>query len=317
MIYSLAILLLWTISFFFAGIEAGLLSIDPVRLRHQVKQNVPAAIRLDRLTKQPERLLVTVLLVTNFANILGLLLLTKLLVARFGFSGYLWAIGISLPIYLFVLSVLPKSLFRRFPFRALAKLGGLLEGVSILLWPVLEIGERARKIILPRRAEAGRLFIAREELKQIAVQSEHEGALTSTERAMIHNVVDFRNVRAADVMVPLARAVTVGPDSSIDEALRLSAANGVDRLPVISEEGEAIGLVNTLDILLDETRRESLSRYMRRIVSARDAEPAYRIIQRLRAARVGLAAVTDAQRKLIGIVTGEDAIKRLVQVGRF
>ena len=317
MIYGFAIFLLWTISFFFAGIEAGLLSIDPVRLRHQVKQNLPAAIRLDRLTKQPERLLVTVLLVTNFANILGLLLLTKLLVSRFGISGYLWALIIALPIYLFVLSVLPKSLFRRFPFRALAKLGGVLEGVSILLWPVLEIGERARKIILPRRAEAGRLFIAREELKQIAVQSEREGALTSTERAMIHNVVDFRNVRAADVMVPLARAVTVRPDSSIDEALRLSATNGVDRLPVISEEGEAIGLVNTLDILLDETRRESLSRYMRRIVSARDAEPAYRIIQRLRAARVGLAAVTDAQRKLIGIVTGEDAIKRLVQVGRF
>jgi CBS domain containing-hemolysin-like protein len=317
MIYGFAIFLLWTISFFFAGIEAGLLSIDPVRLRHQVKQNLPAAIRLDRLTKQPERLLVTVLLVTNFANILGLLLLTKLLVARFGISGYLWALIIALPIYLFVLSVLPKSLFRRFPFRALAKLGGVLEGVSILLWPVLEIGERARKIILPRRVEAGRLFIAREELKQIAVQSEREGALTSTERAMIHNVVDFRNVRAADVMVPLARAVTVRPDSSIDEALRLSATNGVDRLPVISEEGEAIGLVNTLDILLDETRRESLSRYMRRIVSARDAEPAYRIIQRLRAARVGLAAVTDAQRNLIGIVTGEDAIKRLVQVGRF
>jgi CBS domain containing-hemolysin-like protein len=317
MIYGFAILLLWTISFFFAGIEAGLLSIDPVRLRHQVKQNLPAAIRLDRLTKQPERLLVTVLLVTNFANILGLLLLTQLLVARFGISGYLWALVIALPIYLFVLSVLPKSLFRRFPFRALAKLGGLLEGVSFLLWPVLEIGERARKIILPRRAEAGRLFIAREELKQIAVQSEREGALTSTERAMIHNVVDFRNVRAADVMVPLARAVTVRPDSSIDEALRLSATNAVDRLPVISEEGEAIGLVNTLDILLDETRRESLSRYMRRIVSARDAEPAYRIIQRLRAARVGLAAVTDAQRKLIGIVTGEDAIKQLVQVGRF
>ena len=98
---------------------------------------------------------------------------------------------------------------------------------------------------------------------------------------------------------------------------RLSAQNSVDRLPVISDDGEAIGLVNTLDILLDESRRESLSRYMRRIVIARDAEPAYRIIQRLRAARLGLAAVIDSQRKLIGIVTAEDAIKRLVQVGRF
>ena len=316
-LYGFAIFILWTISFFFAGIEAGLLSIDPVRLRHQVKQNVAAALRLDRLTKQPERLLITVLLVTNFANIVSLLLFTTVLVARFGTAGYLWSIVIALPIYLFVLGVLPKSLFRRFPFRALARLGGVLEVVSILLWPVLEIGERIRNLLLPRRAESGRLFIAREELKQIAVQSEHEGSLTSTERAMIHNVVDFRNVRATDVMVPLERAVTVRPDTSIEEALRLSAENSVDRLPVISDDGEAIGLVNTLDILLDDSRRESLTRYMRRIVTARDAEPAYRIIQRLRAARLGLAAVIDSQRKLIGIVTGEAAIKRLVQVGRF
>jgi putative hemolysin len=314
MMYGLAILLLWTISFFFAGIEAGLLSVDPVRLRHQVKQGRSAALRLDRLTKRPERLLVTVLLVTNFANILGLLLLTKVLVARFGTLGFALAVVIALPIYLFILSVLPKSLFRRFPFRALAALGGVLEWFSILLWPVLEIGERLRQLLLGRRAaESGRIFIAREELKQIAVQSEREGSLTSTERAMIHNVVDFRNVRASDVMIPISKAVTVRPDTSIEEALRLSAANGVDRLPVISEEGEAIGLVNTLDILLEDARRDSLQRYMRRIVTARDAEPAYRIIQRLRAARLGLAAVIDSQRNLIGIVTGEDAIKRLVQ----
>jgi CBS domain containing-hemolysin-like protein len=310
--------LLWTISFLFAGIEAGLLSVDPVRLRHHVKQRRPAALRLERLTKRPERLLITVLLVTNFANILGLLLLTKLLVGEFGTLGFALAILIALPFYLFVLSVLPKSLFRRFPFRALAALGGVLEWISILLWPILEIGDRAGRLFVRRRtAEPGRIFIAREELKQIAVQSEREGSLTSTERAMIHNVVDFRNVRASDVMVPLAKAVTVRPDTPIEEALRLSAVHSVERLPIISEEGEAIGLVNTLDILLEETRRESLGRYMRRIVIARDAEPAYRIIQRLRAARLGLAAVIDSQRNLIGIVTGEDAIKRLVQVGRF
>ncbi len=313
MIWILAILLLWTVSFFFAGIEAGLLSVDPVRLRHQVKQGRSAAVRLDRLTKRPERLLITVLLVTNFANILSLLFLTKLLVGQFGVAGFLFALLIALPIYLFVLSVLPKALFRRFPFRALAKLGGVLEGASIVLWPVLEIGERVRNLLLPRQAEARRIFIAREELKQIAVQSEREGSLTSTERAMIHNVVDFRNVRAADVMVPLEKTVTVTPETPIEEALRVSADRGVERLPVISAEGEALGLVNTLDILFDESRRESLTRYMRRVVIARDAEPAYRIIQRLRAARLGLAAVIDAQRKLIGIVTAEDAIKRLVQ----
>jgi CBS domain containing-hemolysin-like protein len=48
-------------------------------------------------------------------------------------------------------------------------------------------------------------------------------------------------------------------------------------------------------------------------VTANAAEPAYRILQRLRAARLGLAAVLDPEKRLLGIVTGEDMIKRLVQ----
>jgi CBS domain containing-hemolysin-like protein len=316
MIYGFLILCLWTVSFFFAGIEAGLLSIDPVRLRHHVKQRKPSALRLGRLMRRPERLLITVLLVTNMADILGLLLLTKLLVASFGYAGFLASILIALPIYLLVLAVLPKSLFRRFPFRALAALAGVLDFVSIALWPVLEIGERLGRLLIPRRgSEGARLFVAREELKQIAVQSEREGSLTSTERAMIHNVVDFRNVKASDVMVPLGKAMSIRPDTPIDEILELTAATGIDRLPVISPEGQAVGIVNVLDILLDQTRRESLASYTRRIVTANDNEPAYRIIQRLRAARLGLAAVIDSQRRLIGIVTGEDIIKRLMQIG--
>ena len=313
MTYAFLILLCWTVSFFFAGIEAGLLSVDPVRLRHYVKQGKASALRLERLTKHPERLLITVLLVTNMAGICGLLLLTKLLVFSLGYAGFFWAIVVALPIYLFVLSVLPKSLFRRFPLRALAALAGVLNFVSFLLWPVLELGGRVGRLFIPRQAsKSARLFIAREDLKQIAVQGEREGSLTSTERAMIHNVVDFRNVKASDVMVPIEKAVTVRPDTSVEETLKLSATAGVDRLPVISE-GQAIGIVNIFDILFDETRRESLGNYTRRIVTAHDDEPAYRIVQRLRAARLGLAAVIDSQKRLIGVVSSEETIKRLVQ----
>jgi magnesium and cobalt exporter, CNNM family len=317
MTYAFLILLCWTVSFFFAGIEAGLLSVDPVRLRHYVKQGRASALRLERLTKRPERLLITVLLVTNMAGICGLLVLTKLLVSSLGYAGFFWAIALALPIYLFVLSVLPKSLFRRFPLRALAALAGVLNVVSILLWPILELGGRIGRLLMPRQAsKSARLFIAREDLKQIAVQGEREGSLTSTERAMIHNVVDFRNVKASDVMVPIEKAVTVRPDTPIDETLKLSAAAGVDRLPVIFG-GQATGIVNIFDILFDETRRESLANYTRRIVTANDDEPAYRIVQRLRAARLGLAAVIDSQKRLIGVVTAEDIIKRLVQSGAF
>src|SRR5437868_7824321 len=303
----------WAISFLFNGIEAGLTSIDPVRLRHHVKLNRPAAVRLDRLLKTPERLLVTVLLVTNVADILALLLVTRFLVFRFAETGFLLTILIALPVYLFVLGVLPKSMFRRFPFRALSPLAGLLEIVMTALWPILAAGAALGRLFLPAKRKRGGLFAAREELKQITSQSEREGSLTATERAMIHNVVDFQNVTARDVMKPLSKVASLKPDSAIEDVFSVSRSTGFDCLPVIGANGDAIGLVNVLDILLDRDHPRSISRYIRRMVTVQESEPAGRAVQRLRAARLGLAAVADHKRNWIGDVTREDLIARLIR----
>ena len=309
----LVIFALCAVSFVFSGLEAGLLAADPVRLRHDARQR-KGARRIARLLEQPQRLLVTVLLITNVADILAILLATRLLVGSFGKPGYLLAGATSIPVYLFLLGVLPKSLFRRMPFSALGALGGILETATIALSPLLTIGERMGRLILPRRAsDRARLFAAREELKQVVVQSEREGSLSATERAMIHNVVDFRNVRVGDVMVALPQAVTVQPGASIESVLALSNRSGIDCFPIVSHDGKAIGLVNVLDVVFDGGEPKPLATYTRRIVTVGDREPAYRIIRRLRAARLGLAAVLDGKRRLIGIVTEDALIKRLVQ----
>jgi putative hemolysin len=306
----------WIISFFFNGIESGLLSIDPVRLRQNVKRRVPTALQLNRLLKQPERLMATVLLITNAADIVALLLLTSQLYRWYGYAGFLFALVIALPLYLFVLSVLPKSLFRRFPFRALARLAGVLEFTSKLFSPLLELGARLGKLLLPGHAgKRGRLFAAREELKQITTESEREGALTATERAMIHSVVDFRSCKVRDVMVPSGKVVALQSGASTQEALELSISTGLDRLPVLAPDGQPAGLVNILDILLDRNGNRPLAEYVRRVVTTTDDEPAYRVMQQLRAARLGLAAVVDRKDIFHGIVATEDLVRRLVAAG--
>jgi len=306
----------WIVSFFFNGIESGLLSIDPVRLRQNVKRRVPAALQLNRLLKQPERLLATVLLITNAADIVALLLLTSQLFRWYGYVGFLFALVIALPVYLFLLSVLPKSLFRRFPFRALVRLAGVLEFTSILFSPLLELGARLGKLLLPGHAgKRGRLFAARDELKQITTQSEREGALTATERAMIHSVVDFRGSKVRDVMLPTAKVVALSSGASTQEALELSTSTGLDRLPVLAPDGQPTGLVNVPDILLERDGNKPLGEYIRRIITTTDDEPAYRVLQQLRAARLGLAAVVDRKNKFRGIVAIEDLVRRLVSTG--
>ena len=145
------------VSFLYAGIEAGLLSASRVRLRSRVHQGDPAAIRLDRLLAHPERLLATVLIVTNFADVAALVIVANALVDRYGRWGYLVTGVVMLPVYLLGVQLLPKSLFRRFPYRALAALAGLLEITAKVLAPLLIVVEwtvwlgRARPVSVGKR----------------------------------------------------------------------------------------------------------------------------------------------------------------------
>ena len=309
----LLVVLCWIISFLFSGIEAGLLALNPVRLRHRAKSGDGGAQRLQRMLKQPERLFITVLLVTNAADIIALIILTQKLVIRWGWTGYPIAVAIALPVYLFLLGVLPKSLFRRFPLRAVVRLSGLLEIVTKLLTPLHAVGAFIERSIFARAKNPPRLFAGREELKMITVQSEKSGALSSTERAIIHNVVDFTNVKVTDVMVPLEKTVSFKNDDTRDKVLEVSGKLGIDRFPIFAENAKPLGLINIYDLLFDTDPSHPVRQYMRRIITASENESAYRVVRRLRAARIGLAAVTDRHERSIGIVALEDLVRQLVQ----
>ncbi|HYR58070.1 MAG TPA: CNNM domain-containing protein [Chthoniobacteraceae bacterium] len=308
-----AVLVCALVSFVFSGIEAGLLSINRVRLRHRVKLRDASAIVVNRLLARPERLLVTVLLVTNFMNVFALTLATQECVASFGSRGYLIALGAALPLYLICLELLPKSLFRRFPYRAVAFLCTPLRLADTLLSPLHFAGQTAARALLGQRPPSQqKLFVAREDFKYLTIESEMTGALGTAERQMIHNVVDFRAITAEQVMVPMEKVRTIRATASVEELLRESQAQHLDRWPVLGDDGRIAGLVQIFDLALDGRRAGTVEDFQRRIIKVAPHEPAYSIVRKLRAARTTMAAVTDADGRPLGIVTWEDLIQRLV-----
>jgi CBS domain containing-hemolysin-like protein len=309
-LFAIAICLL--VSGIFSGIEAGILSINRVRLRHQVKLREKAALRLNRLLAHPERLLITVLIVTNLMNVLAVALSTQLLVARIGHWGYLVAFVVWLPVYLGV-ELFPKSLFRRFPFRALAIFSEMLRLADWLLAPLLAVGSAMyRKFFAKKESELKKIFIAREDFKYLTIESERSGVLRKTEREMIHNVLDFRNVAARDLMIPRASVRTIANTAPVEELLAISRSEHIERLPVASGSGDIVGIVNVFEVLLDRRDTGGVGAHTRRIVSVAHDESAYNLIRKLRAARCHLAAILDPDGKTLGVVRYEDLIKRLV-----
>ena len=300
------------VSFVFSGIEAGIFSVNRVRLAHQAKQRDPAALKLERLISRPDRLLVTVLIVTNFANISALILVTQHLVATYGANGYWIALGIYLPVFLLGLELIPKSLFRRFPYRALAALAEPLRIANLLLAPMHIVGEAIQRLMGGKdTAMQQRLYLAREDFKYFAEEGERSGSLTKVESELISNVVDFRGETAKDVMVPLDPARMIAASAPISELLLRSADMHQDRWLVRDEKDTIIGVVSAFDVLMAGRRDVQVSAYTRRVVTVNSNEPAHSVLTKLRAARTTVAVVRGANDP-VGRLTWEDLIRHLV-----
>ena len=309
----LVIALCLAVSFVFSGIEAGILSVNRVRLAHRAKQREPAALKLKRLLAQPDRLLITVLVVTNMANIFALVLGALSLHDALGRSGYVVALAIYLPLYLFGLELLPKSIFRRFPYRALAALSEPLRLVDLVLSPMHIIGGIAQRLLFGGRPpEQQRLFLGREDFKYLTNEGERTGTLTKTEREMIHNVVDFRGLTAKDVMVPLDPASQISADTPVGSLIGQASRRGREPWFLCDDKGNVTGVVDDFEVLLEGRRDVEASVYQRRIVQVGPNEPAYSVLRKLRAARSTVAAVRGPGTSPIGRVTWEDLIRKLV-----
>jgi len=301
------------ISFIFSGGEAGILSLNRLRLRQLSRSGDSAAIRLWRLVEEPSRLFITVLCVTGLANIIAMLILTSWFVHAFKAWGYLCSILIAFPVFLILTEMLPKSFFRRFPYQALASIAVLLEIASLLLTPLMSVGAWGAVHIF-RLKRPQEVFVAREDLKSVTRQIEKMGMLSSIERQMIHNVVDFRAVTVKSVMVKRDRVVTLKIGTPVEAVVNIFLQTRFDSLPVVNDQREIIGLINVFDVILDKKPGENVDAYLRRMLVAREDEPASLALHRLRAAfPQTLALVVDAEDHTVGVVGIEDLLGPLVK----
>lgn len=311
---ALALALCLVTSFLFSGTEAGILSLNRVRLRHRLKIHDRAAVKLQRLVSHPERMLVTVLLVTNLMNICAILLVTRVCVREWGTPGYFAAGAICLPLWQFCLELLPKSLFRRFPYRSLAATSDVLRLADLVLSPLLALGGVILRLA-PRKPEERKLFAAREDFKYLTIESERQGTLLPVEREMIYNVMDLGAAKARDVMVPMERVRSLPVSATVPELLELARATGLERFPLVDRDGDFVALVNVFEVLMEGARKQQVSAYQRRLVTVTPGEEAYSIMKKLRAARGTLAAVMDKEKGAVGLVGFEDLARLLVRVG--
>jgi CBS domain containing-hemolysin-like protein len=299
------------VAFVFSGIEAGLLSLNRVRLRHLIKRGDRKALLLEALLRDGERMMITVLVVTNWATLAALFLSTRELVAWFGRWGYGVSLVLGVVTRLLVVEVFPRVLFRGMGYRAVAVWTVPLLWVDGVLGPMHRFGKWFSRRFFRKRLPTGhRLFVGREDFKYLASSGERGGEISPEAAAWIRRVIDFRSVPVGRLMRGFGGAVMVGEDVSVDALRGRGRREQWGRVLRRGADGVVTGWVDVGDVM-----RGAGGVVERRVLRALVTESALLVLRRMRSLGTPVAVVVEDGGGEVGYLFREDLERALLLSG--
>jgi CBS domain containing-hemolysin-like protein len=288
-----------------------------LRIRQQMRAGQRSARVLHDYLENPENFLWTILVGNTVANFFILGWLIVILHGALGEHQIWFSIVYVVSVFLFYAfsDLLPKMLFRMYPTRLCVLLARPFRLIHLVLRPLVGLVEWFSDVLLRWRGGkvfTGRLFGNREELR--LVMQESAQALTSEERTMINRVLDLQSLTVRQVMVPLARAVTVAAQTPVSEVLALGREQKVTRLPVWesrSGQRRVIGLVN-LNLLLYQEDLDTARPVGEHVKPALYVEEDLRLevaLRRMQRSGQRLAIVLGRDRRESGIISLQDVLR--------
>ncbi len=157
-----------------------------------------------------------------------------------------------------------------------------------------------------------------------------DATFTPEERAMLRNILELKETKVADVMVPRADISAVDASITLGDLLKVYHAIGHSRLPVYRDElDDAVGMVHIKDVMtwlvtkatsgatLDLTAvslETSLadSGIIRRTLYVPSFMMASDLLRRMQASHIQMALVVDEYGGIDGLVSLEDLVETIV-----
>ena len=302
-----------------ASAETSLTSISRVRLRQLVEQKVRRAILIERLHRDPNAYLSTVLIVNTVAIIVASSAATLLALHLYHERVAEWLVSLVLSLLVLIAcEITPKTLALQRAERVALRLAPLVAGATLVMRPVVYVLTAVTRLILRLlggKAEVRGPFVTEEELKMLVTVGEEEGVIEEEEREMIHGIFEMGDMSVREVMVPRTDLVAIEVNEPVEKAVDLVTKHGHTRIPVYEGDlDHIVGVLYAKDLLRAVVRGEkkSLREIARKPYFTPESNKVQDVLRDLRKNRVHMAIVVDEYGGTAGAVTIEDILEEIV-----
>ncbi len=225
-----------------------------------------------------------------------------------------FAIALAVVVYLHVVigEMVPKNIAIAVPERSALLLATPLVWVAKALGPLIRVlnaianGALRLGRVEPKDEVSSTYTV--EQVQSIVDESRREGLLE--DGGLLAGALEFSDLLARDVMVPIADLITVPGTGTADDVERLVSQTGYSRYPVTGEDQALIGYLHLKDVLVSGDRELSaMARAMQEVGGDTEVEDVLAAMQR---SGLHVGRVVDEAGGTLGVLFLEDIIEELV-----
>jgi CBS domain containing-hemolysin-like protein len=269
-----------------------------------------------KLLAKPEYFLATTLMGAYMASMANTVLVTALLLQKWGSAGEVAAMLLLPPLLLILGEITPKSIGRQQATRLALHLGPVVWAISWVFYPftfIFALVSRAALFLTGARRTSQLPFITREDLRLVVQKSGPEVDLEKQERLIIHRILQFSLRTVKEVMVPLVRVAAVPDNMTVGQALEEFRAAPFARFPVYHRRiDNLIGVLHSIDLLGEEHLSQTIKPYIHSLPYVPEIKKIDRLLIEMQRSGTHLAAAVDEYGGVVGIVTIEDLLEEIV-----
>jgi len=299
------------LSGFFSSTETAFYSISKSRVRHRAKQGDRTFMLIEKMKKNPHRLLSTILIGNNLVNVGAASIATSITLGMFPNYAVGLATGVMTLLLLVFGEVMPKSVAARNNLIIVRMSIYPIYWLSILFYPIILILNFIPIITGKIKRSPS---VTEEELLTFVEAIEEEGEIKEEEKELIHNIFEFDDTNASEIMTPRADMFVLEVNEPLN--LKATAESGFTRIPVIDDDiDHVIGILNIKDLFMGLAKGNSeldIRQLMTRPYFVPENKKLDRLLRQFKRRKHHMAIVVDEHGGVSGLITLEDALEEIV-----
>jgi len=299
------------LSAFFSGSELAFITANPLQIEVWSKQKRRGAKRAQKLLKDSDGFLISVLVGTTLSNIFATSFATAFLI-RAGWQPFMVLLAISVIILLFG-EILPKTISGDRPNHFLKTVAPFYRLWQLLSVPVTLPLQKLNHYFNPSRESATnrrqQTTLEREDLKLLLAGRNDSRVLQKSEKELITQVFDLGETPTSKAMTPRTEITAIPETSDLKEVIHAFIESGHSKLPVYRGSlDQIVGVVYLYDVFKDP---KDLASIIQPVTMVPDSNTTMSVLRQLQGTHLSIAIVLDEYGGTAGLVTLEDLFEEL------